>query len=137
MVAPVAAAVPLMVYLSLAPWLPVGEQAWLATEWRVFCAGTLLGVPVVMGGWWAAAAVVRGTWRRVLAMVGLVVAATMVVGGGWLWVDRQAMAVNLEHYDWEGWGLVFLAGGYLAAVVWGVGIGVYGLIRTLNRRERS
>ena len=79
MVVPVVAAVPLMVYLSLAPWVPVGEQAWLASEWKVILAGTLLGVPVVMGWWWAAAAVVRGRWRRVLAMAALVVVAT---GGG-------------------------------------------------------
>ena len=135
MAVPVAAALPLMVYQSLAPWLPVGEQVWLATPWRVFLLGTLAGVPVVLGGWWVVAAVVRGRWRRVLAMVGLVVVATLLVALGWTWVDRKSMDVNLEHYDWEGWGLGFLVGGYLAAVVWGVGLvvaGVRGWSRRLN-----
>ena len=49
MVMPVAVVVPLMVYLSVAAWLPVGEQRWLATEQRVFVVGTLAGVPVVLG----------------------------------------------------------------------------------------
>ncbi len=131
MIVPVVAVVPLMVYLGVAPWLPVGEERWLATEWRVFLVGTLAGLPVVLAGWWVIAAVVRGKWRRVLAMVGLVVVATMLVAGGWIGMDRKAMA-GIEYYGAEGWGLVVMAGAYLAAVIWGVGralLGGYGWVR--------
>ena len=49
MVLPVAVVVPLMVFLGLTPWLPVGEQNWLGTQNRVFLAGTLAGVRVCWG----------------------------------------------------------------------------------------
>ncbi len=51
----------------------------------------------------------------------IVVVTTIVVAGGWVWVDRRSMAVNVEHYDWEGWERVGLVGGYAAAVLWGWG----------------
>ena len=110
-------------------WLPVGEERWLATG--VFLAGTLAGVPVVLGVWWVFVAVVRGRWRRVLAMAGLVVVATMLVAAAWIWVDRKAMA-GIEHYGWEGWELVVMVGAYGAAVLWGVGrmlLEAYRLVR--------
>ena len=131
MVVPVAVVTPLMVYLGVTPWLPVGEQKWLATEQRVFLVGTLAGVPVLLGAWWVIAAVGRGRWKTILAMVGLVVMATMLVAGAWVWLDRKSMA-PIERYGWEGWELVFLVGGYVGAVVWGVGrvvVGAYGLAR--------
>ena len=131
MVLPVAVVVPLMVFLGLRPWLPVGEQNWLGTQERVFLAGTLGGVPVVLGVWWAIAAVVRGRWRRIAAMAGLVVMATLLVARVWIWMDRKGMA-PIERYGWEGWELVVMVGAYGAAVVWGVGLfvrGMYGLVR--------
>jgi hypothetical protein len=134
MVVPVAAVVPLMVYLSLVSWLPVGEQSWLGTEQRVFLFGTLAGVPVVLGVWWVIVAVVRGRWRRLVAMAGLVVVATMLVAGAWIWVDRKAMA-GIERYGWEGWELVFLAGAYGAAVLWGLGRVALGGYRLVRRRR--
>ncbi len=133
MVLPVVVVVPLMVFLGLTPWLPVGEQRWLGTQNRVFLAGTLAGVPVVLGVWWAIAAVVRGRWRRVLAMVGLVVMATLLVARVWIWMDRKGMA-PIEHYGWEGWELVVMVGGYVAAVIWGVGKVMVGAYRLLRRR---
>ncbi len=130
---PVAAVVPLMVYLSVTPWLPVGEPRWLATEQRVFLVGTLAGVPVVLGVWWMVLAVVRGSWRRILAMVGLVVVATLLVAGGWIWVDRKGMA-PIERYGWEGWELVLMVGAYGAAVIWGVGRVIVGAYRLVTLR---
>jgi ABC-type tungstate transport system substrate-binding protein len=134
MVVPVAAVVPLMVYLSLAPWLPVGEQRWLATEQRVFLAGTLAGVPVVLGAWCVLAAVVRRRWRRIAGMIGLVTLATLLVAGVWIWLDRKSMAA-IERYGWEGWELVVLAGAYGAAVLWGLGCMTLGAYRLVRRRR--
>jgi hypothetical protein len=84
MVVPIAAAVPLMAILILAPWLPVGDQRWLATEWRVFLAGTLAGVPILLYVAWMAASLVRRRPRAIVALGGLTVVVTLVVaGGGW------------------------------------------------------
>ena len=134
MLVPVAVVVPLMVFLTITPWLPVGEQRWLGTEQRVFLVGTLAGVPVVLGVWWVVLALGRGRWRRVLAMVGLVVVATMFVAGGWMWVDRKGMA-PIERYGWEGWELVVMVGAYLGAVIWGVGRVMVGAYRVVRRRR--
>ena len=62
--------------------------------------------------------------------------------GGWVWVDRRSMAVGMEHYAWEGWEWVLLVGGYVAAVIWGMGrvvAGVYGRVRRTGvvRGERE
>ena len=135
---PVAAAVPLLVYLTVVPRLPhLSASPLLATDGRMFVTGSLAGVPMLACVMWIGVSVVRRRWSGLVGMAGLVVIATILVAGGWMWVDRKAMAVNMEHYTWNGWGVVVMAGLYVAALVWGVGIGVYGLIRSLNRRERG
>ncbi len=130
---PVAAAVPLVVYLTVVPRLPPSDSPLLATDGRMFVTGTLAGLPVVACLVWVGASVVLRRWWRLVGHLGLVIVATILVGGGWLWVDRKAMAANVEHYEWDGCGLVVMAGAYVAAVVWMVGVGVYWCVRSLNR----
>ena len=126
MVLPVAAAVPLVVYQAVLPWLSTGEGWFLSTETRVFLTGTVAGIPVVyfvvvLGG-----NLVRRRWKRVLAFVGVSVLATLVAAVGWVGIDRRSMAVNVEHYDWEGWERVGLVGAYAAALLWGVSSADFG-----------
>jgi outer membrane protein assembly factor BamB len=121
LVLPVAAAVPLMAYQTVLPWLSTGENRLLSTETRVFLTGTMAGIPVVyflvvLGGM-----VMRRRWKLVLVLLGLTLMATLLVAGLWVWVDRRSMAVNMEHYVWEGWERVVMVGAYGAAVLWGVG----------------
>jgi hypothetical protein len=116
---PVAVAVPLVVYLTLVPRLPPSESPLLATDGRMFVTGTLAGVPMVACVIWIGASVRRRRWRGLIGLVVVAVMATIAVAGGWIWVDRKEMA-TVEHYGWEGWELVLLAGAYVAAVIWGV-----------------
>jgi FG-GAP-like repeat len=136
MVLPLAAAIPLMVYLTLAPWMPSRLTRLLSSEARIFVAGTLAGIPLVyfvlvMGG-----SLVRRRWKRVLAFLGVSVLATIEAAGVWVLVDRRTMAVRMEHYVWDGWERVYLVGAYVAAVLWGVGSVVVG-VRGWVRRRRS
>ena len=64
---PIAVAIPLMAFLTLAPWLPVGSESLLASENRVFLTGTVAGVPIVLYVGWVVAGVIRRRWRSVLA----------------------------------------------------------------------
>ncbi len=129
MMLPVAAAVPLMVYLALLPRLPVSASPLIATESRAFIIGTLAGLPVAWGVACFVTALARGRLKLIAGMAGLVVLATLAVAGGWLWMDRKSMAA-IEHYGWEGWCLVLLPGVYAAAVCWLMGRGVWGVLRT-------
>ena len=134
MALPIAAVIPLMGYLTIGPWLPVGSGRLLATEGRVFLAGTVGGVPVVLYTMWMVAGVIRRRWKDVLALAALTGLATFALAGGWIRFDRRTMA-PIEHYWWEGWGLVAMAGGYVAAVLWGLGRGVLRGCRLARRRE--
>ena len=134
LVLPVAAAVPLLAYEMVLPWLSTGENRLLSTETRVFLTGTMAGIPVVyfvavLGGM-----VMHRRWKRVVGLLGLTVMATLLVAGIWVWLDRRSMAVNMEHYAWEGWRMVFLAGAYGAAVVWGLGSVVLSGYKLVRRR---
>ena len=124
MALPIAAVIPLMGYLTIGPWLPVGSGRLLATEGRVFLAGTLGGLPVVLYVGWVVMGVIRRRYTDVLALVALTGLATLAVAGGWIWLDWKSMA-GIEHYGSEGWWLIVMVGAY-AAVLWGVGRGMLG-----------
>jgi hypothetical protein len=83
---------------------------------------------------WMGASLVRVRLRPILALCGLIVLSTLVVAGGWLWLDRRSMAA-IEHYGWEGWALVFLPGAYAAAVLWVCGRMLMAVYRFLTRRS--
>ncbi len=133
MALPIAVAIPLMAFLTLAPWLPVGPESLLASENRVFLTGTVAGVPIVLFVGWMVAGVIRRRWRSVLALVGLTGFATLAIAGGWVWLDRRSMA-GIEHYEREEWWLVVIVGGYVAAVFLGAGIGILRMYKMMRRR---
>jgi PQQ-like domain len=134
MMLPVVAAIPLMVLLTLVPWLPLASGRLLGTERRLFLTGTLAGVPIVLCALWLCASLVRLRFRPVVTMAGLTAAATLVVAGCWLWFDRKSMAA-MQHYDREGWYLVLLPGAYAAAVLWAAGRMLMAIYRFVTRRS--
>ena len=135
MALPVAAAVPLMVLLTVVPRLPLGTSPLLATEMRMFVTGTVAGLPILLCLGWMGAALFRLRLRPVLALCGLIVVTTLIVAGGWIWFDRKSMAA-IEHYGREGRELVLLPGVYAAAVLWVFGRGMVGVSRFVRRARR-
>ncbi len=135
MMVPVIAAVPLMSYLTLAPWLPVGSEPLLASEKGIFLAGTLAGVPIVLYVAAIVASLLRRRPRAVVAMAGLTLVTSLVVAAAWLRFDMRSMA-RIERYDWQEWYLVALPGAYAAAVLWPFGWGVARAYRLVTRRPR-
>ena len=131
---PVAAVVPLLVYLWVTPWLPVGESKLVGTEGRVFLTGTLGGLPVVLYLGIVGNALVRLRWKRIVSLGGLTLGMGVIVGGAWVLFDIRAM-VALERYGWESWYLVFLPGAYAAAVLWVFWRGIVGGYRVVTRRR--
>ena len=71
MALPFVAVLPLMAYLILEPVLPVGTTPLFASEARIFIAGTLAGVPIVVYVLWLARSLVRLQWRFAAALISL------------------------------------------------------------------
>ena len=134
MVLPLAAAIPLMTYLTLAPWIPSYLTRMLSSETKIFLGGTLAGIPVVYFMGVMGASVVRRRWRALITLVGVTMITAVVVAAGWIMLDRKSMA-GIEHYGWQRWELVLLPGAYAAAVLWAVGKVVLGGYRWVRRRR--
>ena len=132
MALPVAAAVPLMVLVTVVPRLPLSVSPLLSSTIRLFVSGTVAGVPMLLCIGWMGASMVRGRLRLILALGALSLVTTLMVAGGWLWVAGRSMAA-IEHYWWEGWELVLLPGAYAAAVLWVFGRVVIGAFRIILR----
>ncbi len=62
MMLPVAAVVPLLVYLAVVPRLPVSGSGLFGTEPRVFLIGTLAGLPMAWGVLCVIGAACAGEW---------------------------------------------------------------------------
>jgi hypothetical protein len=135
MTLPIAAAIPLMVFLMLEPWLPVGTTRLLASEKRVFLAGTLVGLPIVWCAIWIVPNLARARFKPIAAVAGLTVLASLAALACWIAIDMKSMAA-IEHYDSAGWYLVALPGAYLAAVLCLLARAFLG-IRTLSRQRRG
>ena len=133
MVLPLAAAIPLMTYLTLAPWMPSHLNPLLSSEARILLVATLAGLPVVYYLAVMGASVFRRRGKVLIALMGVTVITAVVVAAGWIWLDRKSMA-GVEHYGWEGWELVMLPGAYVAAVLWGVGKVISGGYIRVRRR---
>ena len=134
MILPVVAAIPLMLYLTAANWLPVWPALLLTSEKKVFLAASAAGLPIAYCVVLMAASAFRLRYKPVLLLLGLTVVTTLLVAGFWIWRDMKAMA-SLEHYAWDGWEMVLLPGAYLAAVIWGVGWSVFRLYGWAGRQD--
>ena len=136
MALPLASAVPLMVFLTILPRLPVGKGAFVASEMRVFTVGTLMGLPIALCAVGAGACVLRSRMKPVVTLAGLMVVTTLAVAAGWLLIDVRSMA-GIEHYESGGWYLVFLPGAYVAACLWVVGWAILGGYKLVRRGTRG
>ncbi len=131
MMLPAAAAIPLMVYLTVVPGLPLGANRFLATDGRLFISGSLAGLPIVLCVVWLCVSLVRLRFGRVLALAALSAVASLALAGAWIWRDLKLMAA-MEHYRWEGWWLIILLGGYAAAVLWVGGVGFLRILEVIR-----
>ncbi len=140
MALPVAAAVPLMVYLTVAP----ARRARPSTSDGAaqFVEATLLGVPLACLAaslaWFAA----RRHYRQLFELALILSLSAFAIGSLWLWVDSRLVPIVAEHgwsawheaivpgactsatntlpareqYDWRQWYLAILPGAYAAGV---------------------
>ncbi len=136
MTLPIAAAIPLVSFLTLSPWLPVGTSRALATELQVFLDGTLVGMPIFWCAVWTIPSLVRGRFKPIAIVAGLTLMASFSVAVIWVVIDRRSMA-EIEHYDLDGWYLAALPGAYAAIVLCLVvraSRTIYKLLRPRQRR---
>ena len=109
MALPVAATIPLMVYLMLEPILPVGSTPLLGSEKRVFIVGTLAGLPVLLCAALVAWGIARGRPKFLAALAALTILTTFAMTAACLWLDMKSMS-SIEHYGRAGWYLILLPG---------------------------
>jgi hypothetical protein len=132
MVLPIAAAVPLWMFQTVGPHLPLQLGSQQVTVRMVFVGGTLLGLPIVVWAWSVVAGLVRFRWRRLALLAGLTIAASAVVAGMWLTIDMRTMPA-IEHYDRSGWYLTAVPGVYAVGVLMMIGWALRGGFRWLRR----
>ncbi len=136
MTLPIAAAIPLVSFLTLSPWLPVGSSRAFATELQVFLDGTLAGLPIFWCAFWMIASLVRRRSKPIAIVAGLTLVASFAAAAIWVVIDRKSMA-EIEHYDLDGWYLAALPGAYAATLLCLVvqaSSTIYKLLRPRRRR---
>jgi hypothetical protein len=85
--------------------------------------GLVGGAPLLLLIWYVARLTYRGRWMKLIRLLLLILAVTVIGGGIWLRIDSVRMDVS-ERYVWTGWYTGFLFGTYAAAVVllaWTIG----------------
>ena len=138
MALPIAAALPLMVFLMLEPVLPVGSSPMLGSEQRLFIGGTAAGLPIVLALVVVIFNLARGRWWPLAILGALTILSSLVIAAVWMWFDKRSMA-PIEHYGRAGWYLVLLPGAYAASILLPIGwaVGVLSLLIKRNRRQSS
>ena len=134
MALPVAVAVPLMLYLMLEPLLPVSSSPWLTSERRLFVAGTVAGLPIIIYAVSVVWFLVRGRFRLLASLAGVTILTSVITATVWLWFDMKSMA-SIERYGRAGWYLVLLPGAYAAAIFMVIGWVLWALFGVLRRRS--
>jgi hypothetical protein len=136
MVLPIAVAIPLAVFQARESLLPARIGPIPATARPVFLLGTLAGLPILIYIGSAVSGLFRGRWRRPLALLGLTIVATSIVGVAWLWWDRRTMPA-IEHYDSTNLYLIVLPGAYAAGVVLLIAWPLRRIFRWIKRSRRQ
>ncbi len=135
MAMPLATAVPLSVFLTFEPVIPVQIGLRPVDAWLVFVLGTLVGMPIVvyasLVGWY----LFGRRWTALAALFLYTIAASAVIGAVWLWVDRRAMP-PIEHHSGSGWYVIVLPGAYVVGVVHLLGWPWRGTSRWIRRPRR-
>ena len=135
MALPVAAAVPLSVFLTVEPMLPVPAPSWplAASPMAVFALSTLAGVPIVAFGVLAVWSLLRRRWRVLGVLAGIGVLASLAIAAVWIRVDMRNMPA-IEHYSRSGWYVVILPGGMIASVLVLGGLAIKRMTRWIRWR---
>jgi hypothetical protein len=133
MALPIAAAVPLTVFQTIEPLIPVQIGPWPASSKVVFAASTMAGVPVVAAAALVIASLVRLRWKPPALFAGSSLVASAIVAAAWLWSDRRTMPA-VERYDRSEWYLAVLLGSYAVGVLIAVGWVLRAIYRAIRRR---
>jgi PQQ-like domain len=139
MALPLAAAIPIMVFLMLEPVLPVGSTPLLGSERRLFIAGTAAGLPIVLTVVFVALSLARGRWRPLATLCGLTLLTSLVIAAIWICVDIKSMSA-LERYGKSGWYLIALPAVYAASTLVLIGWitrGIFAFVRRLGSVPRT
>jgi hypothetical protein len=132
---PVAVAIPVAMFLyQFGSWTPPLDDPSTWDAVRPFALTALAGLPILFYLASAAGILVRRRWRRFAVLIGLTVAASVVLGAIWVRWDAQRMfASELAHYNGSDWYLVVLPGAYAVGVLMLVGWVLRGMFRGLRR----
>ncbi len=111
MALPVAAAVPLWVFQTVEPMIPVQIGSTPVSARIVFVLGTLVGLPIIVYAGVVAWTLIRRKWKLLAGLVVLTFIISALLAAGLLWEERRLMPA-IEHYDRSGWYLVIVEGAY-------------------------
>jgi hypothetical protein len=136
MALPVAVAVPLTAFQTRDSVLPVEISPIPTTGPLAFVLGTLAGLPIVLYAGLACLSLFRRQWRRLLALIGLTIVSTAIVGAAWLRNDSRAMPA-IEYYSRSEWYLAAVPGAYAAGVLIPVAWTLRAAYRLLRRPRRA
>jgi hypothetical protein len=132
MAIPVAAAIPLTVFLALQGRMPSQIGTVPVSARIVFVLGTLAGLPIVVHAGLVVWSLIRRRWRALAVLAVLTVAASAVVGAAWLWLDERSMPA-IEHYDRSTWYQAAVPGVEAVGVLLLVGWPLGRLVRWIRR----
>ena len=134
MALPIAAAVPLTVFQTFEPLVPVQIGATPASPRLVFTLLTLAGVPIVALVAKAVLDLIRHRWRAIARLTLLTVAASVLVAVAWLVFD-SGHRPSYDRYDRSNWYLAGIPGTYVVGVLMVVGWPLRAAYRLLRRRS--
>jgi hypothetical protein len=139
MALPIAAAVPLAVYLAVEPRLPERPDDLVSSPTLLFILGTLAGAPILAYLAVLCGSSIRRRWRLLALLIGMTLLASASTAVVWLWFDVRAMPA-LDHYSLSGWYLVVVPGiqaaGLLVLIGWIVK-GTGRLVRRVFERRQA
>ena len=134
MALPAAAAIPMIVFVTLEPSIPTPPAPFPSSPGLLFLLASLAGVPILaypaLAGW----ALARRRWRSLSRLACLTALATLAAGAAWLSWDRRTMP-PIEHYDWAGWYWAITPGAFVASVLMMVGWSARRAIRLVASRR--